>query len=742
MRRGRRTIGQGAHNGSAKLWTEESHRGSEVARLSDITSTEKLLRVIRSRKADASIPAGAVPAEPLYPETGRFKSPRPGPSFPPESSAVGIDIDNQKGATPPAPSDTVELPPDIDRFEVYRPDPISLPESFTVAIDRQKEAASHAPSGAVKPLPPKTGRFKSPRPGLISLKKSSTVGIDIGHDYLRLVRAVETSGGKWEIIDRRRFALPPKTPRNAPEFSSFLKSSLAAVCGSAKRSDLWVNMSAAKVDVHHIRIPRVPRKQIANVVYWTVKKETPFDEKEMLLDYETQGEVIDQGITKLAVMVYTAPRQEIEDLKALFSRIGRPLTGISIVPFSVQNLFRTAWIPTNEGTMANLFIGNDYSRIDIYSADNLVMTRGIKAGMSSMVEALVDRSNERKQPAKAPALTIEQGWKILRSLSPDSPSLGEGDAGYGLRKEEIFEMIRPALERLTRQVERTFEHYTTTMPGQRIVRVYVSGAMNVYQPIVDYVGSQLGIASAVLDPLSGQESAACLDDEDVNCISERIAFGPAMGLALSNNRHTPNLMFTYKDKERDASVIRINQAVFAAFMVSVLICAGVFIFQNHAIAQKKEILAGIEMQIARLGPSVDQNRLLQMAAKVTQQRQLSRGYAERYLGMVLISELAALTPANIRFTDLKINLGPVQTGDASKQARDAPKARAEEVTVEGLILGERPLLETSLASYVMALEASPLFRQVTIQKNTVVPYVKGEALHFILILKVEAQVHG
>jgi hypothetical protein len=303
-------------------------------------------------------------------------------------------------------------------------------------------------------------------------------------------------------------------------------------------------------------------------------------------------------------------------------------------------------------------------------------------------------------------------------------------------------MIQPALERLARQVTTTFEHYAATMPGNRIVRVYVSGAMNVYQPIVDYVGAQLGIASAVLDPLSGKESAAFLDEEDANCISERMAFGPAMGLALSDNRHTPNLMFTYKDKEREASVIRINQAVFAAFIISVLICAGIFIFQNHAIAQKKEIIAGIEMQIAHLGPPVDRNQLMEMAARITQRRQLSRGYAERYLGMVLISELAALTPANIRFTDLKINLGPVQTGDASKQTRDAPKARVEEVTVEGLILGERQLFETSLASYTMVLEASPLFRQVTIQKNTVETYIKGEALHFILILKVEAQVHG
>jgi hypothetical protein len=282
-----------------------------------------------------------------------------------------------------------------------------------------------APANAVAAFPLKAGRFRIALPRLASLKKTSTVGIDIGHDYLRLVRTVKTSGGKWEILDRRRFALPPKTPRETPEFSSFLKASLASVCGSAKRTDLWVNMSAANVDVRHVRIPKVPKKQIANAVYWTVKKETPFDEKELVLDFETQGEVIEQGIPKLAVMVYTAPRREVEELKEIFVRIGRPLTGISIVPFAMQNLLRTAWITAHDGNIASLFIGNDFSRIDIYSSDNLVMTRGIKAGMSSMVEALVDRFNERPG-RRGDALTIDQGRKVIRCLSPDSPPPGGG----------------------------------------------------------------------------------------------------------------------------------------------------------------------------------------------------------------------------------------------------------------------------------------------------------------------------
>jgi hypothetical protein len=311
-------------------------------------------------------------------------------------------------------------------------------------------------------------------------------------------------------------------------------------------------------------------------------------------------------------------------------------------------------------------------------------------------------------------------------------------------------MLRPALERLVRQVERTVEYYAASTTGDRITRIFVSGAMNIYPPIIEYVGMQLGMPSEVLDPLTEFEPDSCMDMDDTNCISERIACGPALGIAYSGNDHTPNMLFTYKDKEREASISRINMAVFAVFMIVVLICSGVFVFQNNAIAQKKKVIAGIDSRIAAIGMTVDRNELTKMAAKVNQRRQLSKMYGERYIGMVLISELVELTPAKIRLIDLKINLGPVPgentggaaAGSAVKAAGEAPKPVQEEVIAEGLILGDRQLFETSLAGYVMALEASPLFRQVTVQKSNVEPFIKDETLHFIIKMIVEAKANG
>lgn len=619
-----------------------------------------------------------------------------------------------------------------------RPSEITSTQKLLRVI-RKKRHGEPAASDSVETPFKKSRSFKLPSPALITLQKSSTVGIDISRDYLRLVRVAERGRGNWQILDRRRLAVPPNTPADTPEFAAFLKSALGSVCRSPKHTRLWALMSSAKVDVHHISIPKVAHKLLGNMVYWTVKKESPFDEKEMILDFEVQGEVIEQGVTKLAVMAYTAPRQEIEELKNLFSRIGWPLTGISIASFSVQNLFRTQWIPVFELTVASLYIDVDFSRIDIYAGGSLVMTRGIKAGLNSMIDALVERVGEMKTNPDTPSLNPEQGREIIRRLG-DALPLRETDVGFGLKKEAIFEMIEPALERLVRQVERTFEHFNTTKPGSRIDRIFVSDAMNITPSVVDYIGAHLGTASAILDPLIDEESTASPDVDDLHCVSERIAFGQALGLALSDNERTPNLMLTYKDKERETSIRRINRAVFAIFIASVLICVAIFTYQNHTIGKKRASITGLKEQLAQSGPAVDRNQILALVAKLKQRNELSKVYADRYLGLVLISELAAQTPAHIRFTDMKITLGPARGGDAGK--KEAPKARVEEITLEGLILGERAIFETSLAAFTMALEASPLFKQVAVQKNSMEPYLKGETLHFILNMKVEEQVHG
>jgi Tfp pilus assembly PilM family ATPase len=480
-------------------------------------------------------------------------------------------------------------------------------------------------------------------------------------------------------------------------------------------------ITAAEVNVHHIKIPRVQKKQLENAIYWTAKKENSFDEKEFMFDYELQGEIVDQGIPKISVMVYTAPKAEIEKIRNLYTGIGVNLTGITIAPFAIQNIFRTKWMQTGEGAVATLFIGNEFSRIDIYSKDNLVMTRGIKTGTSSMIEAIAETMLEKNNLLR---LDSKETYKILLSLSPDSEKLKETDAGFGLKDEEILAMIFPALERLTRQVERTLQYYTASVGHDKVEKLYVSSAMNHYAPIIYYISEQLGVKGEEFDPFIQQTSNHSITSLS---ISEKTALVPVLGLSFSDNVRTPNLIFTYREKSKEIGIKRINRGIFAAFAAAIIICSITIIYNffDYEMLNNKKIK--LQQELSMYNPLLSSEKISQLANEVKSKKQISRQYAERYMGMAVIGEIATITPDNIKLINLKIFSPQIK-----EKAESTSKDEREGITLEGIIIGERNMLDSYLAQYVMKLGSSPILRQVTVQKSNIVNFKKDGVLQFYI----------
>ena len=145
-------------------------------------------------------------------------------------------------------------------------------------------------------------------------------------------------------------------------------------------------------------------------------------------------------------------------------------------------------------------------------------------------------------------------------------------------------------------------------------------------------------------------------------VSEILALIPAFGLALSDNAYTPNLMFRFKDKEREANITRANRVIFAVFLVALFVCSGFLLFEIQKARERETTIAQLEQQLSQYKPRVDQNLISGMLSSSSRQHQLSRTYVDRYLGMAVISELSSMTPANIRLIDLKVRTGAVQSG--------------------------------------------------------------------------------
>lgn len=577
----------------------------------------------------------------------------------------------------------------------------------------------------------------------VSFRKTISVGVDLGHDDLKMVKIHRISDQKFEMLEYARIPFDPDIPRESPQLHQFLRPVLANFCANSKSVEIWCTISSARVETRQIRIPKVSQKQIPNSAYWSYQKLSSFSDKENLFDFELLGEVEDGNKPKIDIMAYIAPQAEIRELRDLFNKAGFPLRGISIVPFAFQTLLRAGRIVTDEIHVASLYIGRDWSRIDIFSEGNLMLSRGIKAGVKTMIEALRTEIEGNlfdlsiaKSPIKDTAriraikkklkFELDQAHQLFFGVIHDKSPSSLDERQRLLKEDKIFKMILPALERLVRQVERTLRHFSLNYENARVGKIYISSGVNPHHRIIDYIGEELGISTEILNPFADSDNFISLTPSP-EVVSEQSSYVPAMGMALASNTLTPNFLYTYKDKQKAVRSQRINRSVFAGFLLVMAVCVGVSFFQDRTLKEKEYRKAQIQKQLDAITLRVDQSLILKLVDEIKSKNKEIQLFGEKYFGLAVISEITDLTPANVRLLSIAAQL------DNSEGEKKKEKNR--DLVLSGIVRGERLTLESILAGYLVQLSNSPIFDKPTISKKSFERYEDQEVLNFTVRLK-------
>ncbi len=581
------------------------------------------------------------------------------------------------------------------------------------------------------------GPGKAPRVRSIPRKKKFTVGVDIGHTYLRIAKTGQTADNELELLDYLEIPLNKQVSLKDPDILERLKAGLEQICGDDTNCDIWSAIPAAKVETRHLLIPKLPRKQIANAVFWSFTKKVEFNAQEETLDYELLGDTLDGGTKKTEVLAFKTPKTETAELKSVFEQIGYPLRGITVAPFAIQNLFRSNIITPEEKDVCCLFVGRDWTRIAVYSNGHLMLSRGIKAGMRSMVEAIdiALRKNEGHWQEDGEAvheISNPDGTKPNAAMQTLAQKkffelmAAKGDRGNPSAAEErqeqlrVFEMILPALERLIRQVERTFEHFSTNFHSEDARRIYLSGRITANAMIVNHFSRQLDMPVEVMNPFT-PDSPFVRPVNIPETQEERESYVPAIGLAISRKGMTPNCLFTHQMKDQEEDIRRFNMRVLTGCIACLVVFIGLFSWQERHLDAKRTQIERLNQQLAAYNPPAEKEVLLALYSQTQKKQQAFHKIVQRYAPVAVLSELAQITPSNVRLIAVNADFGH-QTAKG--------KADSRQVMVEGIIFGAPESLETALTSYLLSIHNSHIFNKPSLLKKNQEFYNGQEVLRF------------
>ncbi len=637
-----------------------------------------------------------------------------------------LDLIQENSGTDPAMSGTVSKTVSLYNPEQYAPD--FLPGARGVV-----------------PSMPRKSLYQS----LISFRKKTTIGIDFGNGYLKAVRFVSTGVQKRVLTAYLTVPNEKKQAEGELRYDS-LKSVMKKLCHSLIRTEIWAVIPLENVETRFLTVPMVSEKDLPNAVLWAYKKTKLFDEEENIFDFEYIGEITENGAKRKAVMAYTAPQAEIERVRKIFSETGFPLTGISVYPFAIQNLVRSEYIRAEGQNVCCLFVGMNWSRIDIFFSDgNLAMSSRIQACMTGMMEELRVRMNEYlfSSVPETEELSIEYVRKIFFCLLRSSPDLEILLAEKQLNTSagEIFEMLLPSIDRLVWRLERIIEKYQTDIGKKEVGKIFVSGEISDCRRIVDYIGTCLDhrIETSDLDPFSCDFVPKNM--QVPASAAERGSYVPAVGIALSRNFFTPNFLFTHRDRQKYLNSRRADRFVSIIFALIAILCLGVCFNQEHLLGKREKELGKLrndyEAGIREHENMVfDREMIRILADRIIERREQARNFAKRYKDIALITAVCELTmPPRIRLTHLKVTGG--ETKEAEKDSRNKSPENSSELILEGIITAESAVRrEALLHDYMAELSTIPIFGETVIRNKKELKQKDASVLHFTLQTPVRTEI--
>jgi len=622
------------------------------------------------------------------------------------------------------------------RADLAKKDEITSTEKLLELI-RKKGArtdASETPASVKKKLFPRKGKSTARRRS----KKIINVGIDINDTDLTIAVVNQIPEDRHKLLEIRRVALEAGMKKSSPEFAQLLKGALRELAGKYKDPALWATISSADVETRFLQIPKVPARQTANAVRWAYQKEAAITDAQ-IFDFHVVESTYADGEQKKNIIAYTAPKNEINNARELFNKAGWPLKGISIVPFAIQNLLKAGWIRSSGKNVCTVFIGRDWSRIAIFSKNILILSRDIKAGARSMVQAILETLDKNSPPVEEnmavalpdEALPLEtaeasrnqtKAEKLFATFLEPRPA-ADGPPPDLKRERLVFGMVKPALDRVIRQVEMTLEHFGLNFDNSPIDNVYISGELSTKKSVAAYIGKQLGMQVEPMDPFSSLPESQAADPSGQTAPAGDL-FVPAAGMALSDNDTTPNFIFTYIHKSKKAFTKRFNQVANVVFVGLILVAMGVFYFQTQQVSAIKKQISPMEMELAAYSPKLDRNLMAAVTGETVKKMQIHSAAAGYYLPAAVLSEVLEITPDNVKLNSVQAILGSVENQKIGKSGRV--------LNIEGLIIGNSRFFERNITEYLVRLKKSPLFKQPQVKEKQILEKDGGDVMRFVL----------
>lgn len=535
---------------------------------------------------------------------------------------------------------------------------------------------------------------------LDGVQSKSIIGIDIGTCSVKLAQMVKREG-KWILSKSTRVPIESKQENDEQDVSAVaLQKALADI--ETKGAKVICVVNCPKTSIRKIVTPSMPKQELVEAVKWEVKNYISFPLDEAICDFDIWGEVVDKGVKKLNLAVAVSPRETIDQQLSVYSQC--PIKVSAMIPLSLatQNLIAKSELKQGE-TIGVVEIGSSITELNIYSVKEESLRPG-ESGTRSGKDVHLEFS--RKLPLAGEDMTRSLTGALVSDLGRVELSMEEAETikrRYGIPRQgetewkedkislsQVLSLIRPLVEQLANEIERSFDFYREESHGGKVDRIILFGGGAQLKGLREFLADELGMDVTIGNSFRGIQVLAQAVPEggqdDQNNDAHRMNL--AIGAALEETERI-NLLPVELREETKRFVERVSLRAVATFiMVSLLIFYAGMRVQVGAYQKKVETAKLEKRSLAPQMQKIEKRMLIEQVLK-------NHPFWEE-----VFKEISNVMPSNMHLTHLSM--------------------KENVLHLKGIIIQGGQTDEVTLPNFMLTLEQG-LFKNVSLVTTKKIP---------------------
>ncbi len=337
------------------------------------------------------------------------------------------------------------------------------------------------------------------------------MGLDIGSSSIRLLQ-LSRHGSSYRVD---HFAIEPLpsgviVEKSVQDIEAISEAIRSAVRNSGSNSKYCaVAVSGSAVFTKTISLPaNLADADIESQVQIEANQYIPYPLDEISLDFEVLGPS-PRNADMVDILLAASKNENVESRQDALESLGLRARVVDVESFAIANAFEL--IREREGirsseTVGIFDVGSDLSSLLVLRNGRVVYTRDHPFGGNQLTEEIMRRYD----------MTAEQATFFTR----DEP-------GPEHFEDEVLE---PFMLNVVHQISRALQFYSSSAEFSNIRTIFLAGSMAGIKGLASIVEQELGIKTAVADPVTGLDVAPSVAVQALKRNAPNLMV--AMGLAL------------------------------------------------------------------------------------------------------------------------------------------------------------------------------------------------------------------